>query len=72
MRKAEKRIPTSIIITLDTLPVLATPPVFAARRLSSSSPIWPPLKLPSANVHCMSGVADCCSTLAEAATIDGL
>jgi len=48
MRKAEKRIPTSIIITLDTLPVLATPPVFAARRLSSSSPIWPPLKLPSA------------------------
>src|SRR6266436_6840217 len=40
--------------------------------VSSSSPIWPPLKLPGAKVHCMSGVADSSSTLAEAATIDGL
>jgi hypothetical protein len=30
------------------------------------------LKLPGANVTCMSGVADSSSTLAEAATIEGL
>jgi hypothetical protein len=38
----------------------------------SSSPIWPPLKLPGAKVHCMSGVSDSSSSLTEEATIDGL
>src|SRR5271165_1864338 len=40
--------------------------------VSSSSPIWPFLKLTGAKVHCGSGVADSSSTLAEAATIEGL
>jgi hypothetical protein len=43
----------------------------AEAGVSSSSPIWPFLKLPGAKVHCTSGVADSSKTLTEAATIDG-
>jgi len=39
---------------------------------SSSSPIWPSLKLPGAILHCTSGVADSSSTLTEAAASEAL
>jgi hypothetical protein len=40
--------------------------------VSSSSPIWSFLKLPSAKVHCTSGMADSSNTFTEAATIEEL
>jgi hypothetical protein len=44
----------------------------AEARYLLELPIWPPLKLPGAKVHCTSGVADFSNTLTEAAMIDEL